>query len=243
MQLIKNNPYRTVGLLVGATARETKIDNQVISKQRVADHGEVFTAQREVQAMLDLVKHETERIDSRFLEPACGTGNFLVEILKRKLTVVEDRYLKSRIEFDRYSLIAVASLYGIDLLEDNVIACRKRLLELFLARYQSHFKTVKKDFLRSIQFILFRNIIHGNALTLESEGLYNEPIVFSEWSLVYGNMIQRRDFKMVTLLANQPINEPNLFSDLGDDAFIPTPVKHYPLQSLYDLAEDVQSKL
>lgn len=85
------------------------------------DHGEVFTSEREVNAMLDLIKPETERIESRFLEPASGTGNFLIEVLHRKLNVVETRYKKSQREYERYAVIAVSSLYGIDILEDNVL--------------------------------------------------------------------------------------------------------------------------
>jgi len=68
---------------------------QVKSRQRVQDHGEVFTNEREVNAMLDMVKQETERIESRFLEPACGDGNFLAEVLRRKLAVVNARYRRS----------------------------------------------------------------------------------------------------------------------------------------------------
>ena len=109
-------------------------DKQVVSKQRVADHGEVYTHTREVNAMLDLVKQETERIDSRFLEPACGTGNFLVEILNRKLAVAVTRYAKSQLEYERYAVLAIASIYGIDILSDNVSACQDRLFELFNAR-------------------------------------------------------------------------------------------------------------
>ena len=90
------------------------INKQVVSKKRVADHGEVFTSEREVNAMLDLVKQETERIDSRFLEPACGTGNFLVEILRRKLEVIKNRYKKNQLEYERYAVIAVSSIYGVD---------------------------------------------------------------------------------------------------------------------------------
>lgn len=111
--------------------------NQVTSKQRVIDHGEVFTAEREVNAMLDLVKHETERIESRFLEPACGTGNFLIEILKRKLTVVEQRYSKNQLEYERYAILAISSIYGIDILEDNAAKCRKRLFKIFDEKYTS----------------------------------------------------------------------------------------------------------
>ena len=104
-----------------------KTDTQVRSKKRVTDHGEVFTNDREVNAMLDLVKHETERIDARFLEPACGNGNFLAEVLRRKLNVVEQRYSKSQIEWERYAVIAVSSIYGVDILEDNTQECRERL--------------------------------------------------------------------------------------------------------------------
>lgn len=102
-------------------------NKQVKSKKRVADHGEVFTNEREINAMLDLVKHETERIESRFLEPACGNGNFLAEILKRKLEVVESRYGKNPDDYERYSIIAITSIYGVELLEDNTIECRRRM--------------------------------------------------------------------------------------------------------------------
>jgi hypothetical protein len=99
-------------------------DGQIKTKQRVADYGEVYTAPREVNAMLDLVKQETERIESRFLEPACGTGNFLLEVLSRKLTRIVSRYAQgpaaARLEYERYAVSAVSSLYGIDILEDNV---------------------------------------------------------------------------------------------------------------------------
>lgn len=221
-----------------------KSDNQVKSKKRVTDHGEVFTNKREVNAMLDLVKHETERIESRFLEPACGEGNFLIEILRRKLTVVENRYASSQIEYEKYALIAIGSIYGIDLLEDNVDACRKRLYLIFLKEYEELFKgKINQDYLRSIRFIVTRNIIHGDALTLRTVGLIPEPITFSEWTLVTRNLINRRDFSMNTLIENQSIEGPNLFSDLGEDAFIPTPVKTYSLQNIYNLAEYVQTKL
>jgi type I restriction-modification system DNA methylase subunit len=121
------------------------MQKQVKSKQRVADHGEVLTGEREVNAMLDLVNPETERIDSRFLEPACGTGNFLAEILKRKLRVVEARYAKSQIEYERYAILAVSSLYGIDILEDNVRECRERLFGIFEGEYRQLFKSAVKE--------------------------------------------------------------------------------------------------
>ena len=134
------------------------MDKQVKSKKRVTDHGEVFTNKREVNAMLDLVKQETERIDSRFLEPACGTGNFLVEILERKLLVVETRYKKSQLEYERNAITAISSIYGVDILEDNVIACRERLLDIFTKNYIKQYKKdFNEEFLKSAQFILSKN--------------------------------------------------------------------------------------
>jgi SAM-dependent methyltransferase len=218
-------------------------DNQVKSRQRVSDHGEVFTAKREVNAMLDLVKQETERIDSRFLEPACGTGNFLVEILKRKLAVVEQRYSKSQIEYERYAIIALTSIYGIDILYDNVETCRDRLLGIFTHSYQKNYKSLKSDFIRSAEYILNKNILWGDALDLRTPDENAEPIVFAEWSAVNGSMIKRRDYTLNNLLQNQPIDGPNLFSDLGDKAFIPTPVAEYPLTHFLKLGDDEPTEL
>ncbi len=213
-------------------------DNQVKSKHRVANYGEVFTAEREVNAMLDLVKEETERIDSRFLEPACGTGNFLVEILKRKLTLVENRYSKNQLEYERYAIIALSSIYGIDILQDNVQTCRDRLLGIFTHYYLNNYKKeVKPEFLKTAEFILSRNILWGDALNLKTPDEKEEPIIFSEWSAVNGSMIKRRDYTMANLLENQPMEGANLFSDLGDKAFIPIPVAEYPLTHFLKLSE------
>ena len=112
---------------------------QVKSRQRVADHGEVFTAEREVKAMCDLVKQETERIDSRFLEPACGDGNFLAEILARKLAIVKKKYKRSAYDWERNSLLALGSMYGVDILLDNAKACRERLYEIWEQEYRAVF--------------------------------------------------------------------------------------------------------
>jgi len=205
------------------------MNEQVVSKQRVADHGEVLTGRREVNAMLDLVKSETERIDSRFLEPACGTGNFLAAILERKLRVVETRYGKSQLEFERYAILAVSSVYGIDILEDNVHQCRQRLFGIFDLNYLRLFKGHSSDDCReSVRYILERNIIHGDALSLKTVGDNPKPIVFSEWSPVNGSMLKRRDFTFHGLLAHEAIKAMPLFSDLGADVFIPTPEKEYP---------------
>jgi hypothetical protein len=219
-------------------------ENLMKSRQRVADHGEVFTAQREVNAMLDLVKQETERIDSRFLEPACGTGNFLVEILKRKLTVVEQRYAKNQLEFERYAILALSSMYGVDILQDNVQTCRDRLLGIFTHFYLINCKKeIKPEFLKAAEFILSKNILWGDALSLKTPDEKAEPIVFSEWSAVNGSMIKRRDYTMANLLESQPIDGPNLFSDLGDKAFIPTPVGDFPLIHFLKLGDDGTNKL
>jgi SAM-dependent methyltransferase len=208
--------------------------SHIVSKQRVADHGEVFTSPREVNAMLDLVQQETERIDSRFLEPACGTGNFLAEILERKMRVVNNRYRRSPLEYERYTLLAVSSVYGIDLLQDNVAECRRRLSAIV----ERHCKNLfNEDFLRAIRFVLERNIIQGDALSLKTLGAESKPIVFSEWSLVNGSMVKRRDFEFHELLSFAGTKDLPLFSDLGDEVFFPEPVKDYPLTHYLRLAD------
>lgn len=214
------------------------IERQVISKQRVADHGEVLTGKREVNAMLDLVKHETERIESRFLEPACGTGNFLAEVLERKLRVVESRYGRSQLEYERYAVLAVSSIYGIDILEDNVQQCRHRLFGAFEWEYTRLFKNKTKNKCRAaVRFILERNIVWGDALTLKTVGENPGYIVFSEWSPVNGSMFKRRDFTFRGLLEHEAIKELPLFSDLGEDVFIPTPAKEYPPTNFLEVAD------
>jgi len=218
-----------------------KIDQQVKSKKRVTDHGEVFTSEHEVNAMLDLVKQETERIDSRFLEPACGSGNFLVEVLRRKLSIVESRYKKNQIEFERYAVIAISSIYGVDILEDNVVECRNRLFEIFNKQYTTFYKANCKEECRtSIKYILEKNILWGDALTLKTVGNEVEPIIFSEWSAVNGSMIKRRDFTLANLLEAEASKVPGgLFDDFyeTDPAFLPKPVREFPLTHFLKLAE------
>jgi hypothetical protein len=211
-------------------------DGQVKSKQRVTDHGEVFTNEREVNAMLDLVKQETERIDSRFLEPACGNGNFLAEVLNRKLNVIDNRYKSSQMEWERYSVIAVSSIYGVDILEDNAQECRERLFNLFKDRYVSNFKEkIKEECLSSIKFLLKRNILWGDALDFTNPKT-KLPIVFSEWSAVNGSMMKRRDF-MFKFLVEQT-HQFSMFNDQGEAAAIDEPVKNdYPLVHYLKLGE------
>lgn len=212
--------------------------SQVKSKQRVANHGEVFTHEREVNAMLDLVKQETERIDSRFLEPACGTGNFLAEVLHRKLSVVEEKYKRNQLEYERYAILAISSIYGIDILEDNVIECRERLYAIFEKQYLKLYKTDAQDTCKkSAKYILSQNIIWGDALTLMRVDKEDKPIVFAEWSAVNGSMLKRRDFTLNELLRNSNAGDMGLFSDLGEEAFIPTPIKEYPLTHFLKVAD------
>ncbi len=208
-------------------------DKQVKSKQRVAEHGEVFTAEREVKAMCDLVKQETERIESRFLEPACGNGNFLAEVLTRKLAVVAKRYTKSPSEYEKYAVLAISSLYGVDILPDNVQECQQRLLELWENAYQNALhQPADKQCQAIVQFILRKNILCGDALTLlQADG---SPIVFAEWSMVTASgLVKRRDFTLHELLNGHrqqlSLDMLNWEFDEEVQAFIPSPVREYPL--------------
>ncbi len=201
-------------------------DNQVKSKKRVADHGEVFTNDREVNAMLDLVKHETERIDSRFLEPACGNGNFLAEVLRRKLAVVDGRYSKSQIEWERYSVIAISSIYGVDILEDNAIECQERLFNIFSKLYISKFGTnCKVELIKSMKYILKRNILWGNALDFTNP-ISKKPIVFSEWTMINENMIKRRDY-VFQFLVEQSF-QTSLFDENNTAQYFDKEVSQFP---------------
>lgn len=207
---------------------------QVKSKKRVAEHGEVFTNEREVNAMLDLVKQETERIDSRFLEPACGNGNFLIEILRRKLEVVKARYKKSQWEYEKNGLIAVMSVYGVDIMQDNVAECKTRLYDLYLDYYKSLFKkNIKQDYLEIIKFVFDKNILCGDALSMKDTN--GNPIVFAEWSFVKGSMVQRRDFmyEQLVLTEEKKNKQQTIFGD-----FVDKPIKTYPLTHYLKLKEN-----
>ncbi len=217
------------------------VNEQVKSKSRVSDHGEVFTAEREVNAMLDLVKDETMRIDSRFLEPACGSGNFLINVLERKLDVVKKRYKKSQLEYERYAFVAVSNIYGVELLEDNVNECRERLYNYFLKEYRKNYKDkIDTEYLDSIKYVLLKNILHGDALTLlKNDG---QPIIFSEWSLLDNENVKRRDFRFDELLSVKE-EQMNIFMigweyDEEIKAYIPSPIKEYPLSKMRRLHND-----
>lgn len=206
-------------------------DKQVKSRQRVTEHGEVFTNEREVNAMLDLVKQETERIESRFLEPACGEGAFLKEILRRKLEVVKNRYKKSPYDYERYAVLALTSIYGVDIMEDNAEICRQNLYDIWNADYTQFAKSQANDQCREVaRFILKKNILCGDALTmLQNDGT---PITFAEWSLVTGDSIKRRDYRLNELLDGHE-QQMSIFMigwEYDDEiqAFIPSPVQEYP---------------
>ena len=196
---------------------------QTKSKQRVRDHGEVFTAEREVKAMCDLVKDECERIDSRFLEPACGNGNFLAEILTRKLATVKKLYKSNPYDYERYAVLAVSSIYGVEILADNAEECRKRLFELWNKEYTAICKKSANDeTLDAVRYILSKNILCGNALTLmcvdENQKDTDVPIVFPEWSLL-GTKLKRRDFRLDVMLkaGDKPQGEQTSLFDMPDD--------------------------
>ena len=179
--------------------------SQIKSKERVAQRGEVFTGEREVNAMLDLVANECLRPDSRFLEPACGDGNFLSAILRRKLSELKRKYKKSPRGYEKLSIVAIGSLYGVDIMNDNVEACRQRLFSIWDEEYTAHCKADASDEARqAARFIISRNIINGNALTLmcvDAQGNDTKaPIVFSEWTLISNNQMQRSDYTMADLL-------------------------------------------
>ena len=209
--------------------------NYVKSKQRVADHGEVFTPAWMVEAMLDLVKGETERIDSRFLEPACGSGHFLVRILQRKLAAVEQKFGKSDFEKRHYALLALMCAYGIELLADNIAECRANMLEI-LADYLN--LNESDDLCRAASYVLSQNLIHGDALTMRTND--GQPITFAEWGYLGKGKFQRRDFRLDTLTgASAYSQEGDLFADLGKHEIF-TPTKTYPPMTVSELAAVAQ---
>lgn len=203
---------------------------QTKSKERISNFGEVFTNEREINAMLDLVKPETERIDSRFLEPACGDGNFLVEVLKRKLNIVNTRYAKNPDDYEKYSVIAVTSIYGVELLEDNTNECRKRLYNVWNDQYSKTCKSYANNECReAVKFILRKNILNGDALSLKQAD--GEPIIFAEWSALNGVLLKRRDYRLDEMLEGQEEQMSIFMTDWEYDeeikAMIPKAIKEY----------------
>tara|TARA_B100000945_G_C20154595_1_gene490187 strand:- start:47 stop:709 length:663 start_codon:yes stop_codon:yes gene_type:complete len=209
-------------------------EKQIKDKSRVSNFGEVLTSKREVLDMLNLVNTETSRLDSRFLEPACGDGNFLTEVLNFKLDILEKNYSKNQYEFEKFSIQIFTSIYGIDILEDNIISARERLFNQYFDLYSKKFKSdINQKLLNCIKYILEVNLVHADALTLKTTK-NDKFIIFSEWSLV-NDKIKRRDFEYKNLIDYAPFEKGTLFSDLGDEVIIPTPIKEYPLTHFLDI--------
>lgn len=219
---------------------------QIKSKERVAEHGEVFTSEREVNAMLDLVKPETERIESRFLEPACGDGNFLAEILRRKLKVAlkESKY-KGKLftaDYEKKAILALCSIYGVELLQDNTETCRERLFDIWNKEYTKRMKTEANDIARNVaRFVLRKNILCGDTLTMKKAD--GSPIIFAQWDLISGGDIKRRDFRLDELLEGGKDAKPEKSAQMTMDdltphstftydemtgTWMPDPIKEYP---------------
>lgn len=204
----------------------------VRSKKRVADHGEVFTPAWLVDDMLDLVKDETERIESRFLEPACGSGNFLVQVLIRKLATVERRYGKSDFDRRHHALHGLMCIYGIELLEDNIAECREKMLIPF-AEYLQLYES--DDLYKAASYVLDVNLVHADALTLKTHT--GDPITFSEWSYLGRGKFQRRDFRFETMTQRSAFSqEDTLFADMGKHEIF-TPTKDYKPVTIKELAQ------
>lgn len=239
-------------------------EKQIKSKKRVEEHGEVFTADREVEAMLDLVKDETERVESTFLEPACGEGAFLIKILGRKLDVVKKKYGKNEPDYEKNAILALTSLYGIDIMEDNAQNCRNRLYEYWNSEYSKNCKKTARDEVKdAARYILQKNILVGNALSLkmvdDRQKDTEQPIIFAEWSMVTGTKIKRRDFRLdVILKAEEDFTKAKeehksvQYSLFGSDEndinsieyyevdpethdLIPKPLKTYPLVNYWEV--------
>lgn len=204
----------------------------VKSKQRVADHGEVFTPSWLVQAMLDQVGEETERIDSRFLEPACGSGNFMVPVLRRKLHAVDRKFGKSQFEKRHYALLAVMSIYGIELLDDNIAECRANMLEVLADELQV---AEGDDLYGAAVYVLSQNLVHGDAMTMHNKA--GRPITFAEWGYLGKGRFQRRDFRLDALTQSSTFGEEDtLFADMGKHEIF-TPTKNYSAMTVRELAE------
>lgn len=207
----------------------------VKSKQRVADHGEVFTPAWMVEDMLNLVKAESERIDSRVLEPACGSGNFLVPVLKRKLATVELRYGRSDFERRHYALLALMCIYGIELLADNAAECRTNVINVFA----NYLRLAPGDtWYTAAERVLVANVVQGDALSMTTVGTtpetHGHPIVFPEWGYIGRGKYQRRDFRYDSLTQRASF-QGSLWDHLEEHEIF-TPTEEYPAMTVEELA-------
>ena len=204
-------------------------ESLIKSRQRVSDHGEVFTPNWIVDDMLNLVKNESTRIESRFLESACGAGNFLKTVLERKLETVWSRYGKSEFETRHFALLALMSIYGIELLEDNIKQCREELLAIY-----SEFLGIGLEdiWFKAATKVLIVNIIQGDALTLTTTA--GKPIKFPEWGYLGSGKFQRRDFQFDALTQRAAIKG-TLFEMFEEEQLF-VPVETFPAMSIEEMA-------
>lgn len=201
----------------------------VRSKQRVADHGEVFTPGGMVEDMLNLVKAEAERIDSRVLEPASGSGNFLVPVLSRKLRTVEARYGRSEFEKRHYALLGLMCIYGIELLPDNADECRANLLRVFAGFLRLE---PSDPLYRAAELVVASNIVQADALSMSMAD--ETPIVFPEWSYLGKGRFQRRDFRYDSL--TQRASFQGTLWDHLEEQEVFTPARTYPPMTVEEMA-------
>ena len=141
-------------------------------------------------------------------------------ILQRKLTIVTKKYKRSAYDWERNSLLALGSVYGVDIMLDNVLACQDRLFEIWNKEYKKVCKKECNDETREAAwFVLRLNIVCGNALTLlccDDKGQeLNVPIIFSEWTFPFNDArMQRKDYTFAELLAEEePTSEKRKTAD------------------------------
>jgi hypothetical protein len=178
------------------------------SARRVKEHGEVFTPQHIVKLMLDQeeLKPDLNSLTATFLEPAAGEGAFLTEILRRKLRLAR-KLGNNFTEYEENALLALSSLYGIELLEDNVELLAMNMLSVF---YQDYLQVVNQaggrenaHVLESAKIIISANMAQGDALTQTTKD--GSPIVFSEWQLLSPKRgirkVQRTEYTLVAIMS------------------------------------------
>ena len=202
---------------------------------KIDEFGEVFTSKREVNDMVDMINNETNRLESTFLEPACGDGNFLSEVLNRKLKLIESYKSSLKIDFQANIFKAASSLYGIDIQKENVEKCRIRLFEKIIKFFEKEY-TKNTKFEEVIKFVLEKNILLGDALTLRNP-VDNTPIVFSQWSFLSEYQVKRLDYSFKSILNTSEIQSLPLFSDFGEQVFIPEPISQLDIVHFLKIKE------
>lgn len=203
------------------------------SADRVKDIGEVFTPKKTVDFMLDQpeIKAKVNSLTATFLEPSAGEGAFLVEILKRKLAYAE-KVSKSVADMQNSFLLALSTLYGIELMEDNVKALLRNMNETFKDVCDRAFKTKdrSKKVLQSAQVIISANMVQGDTLSCKTAS--GEPIVFSEWKPLSGGRVQRTEqtFDSIVKQSNEDHNDNDSYEQLnlfGNEEASDADLKHY----------------